>query len=308
VEPLPPTESANEAAASSTGDRQGSQAPESARQAQAGTKFDLSQAEVHARGQKSAPVQPPKAKKGDSNVLYIEGSASIVPFAALEAFWRALWSILAAALGTHRTEVLYTPAAQLQEGQLMASAHYWMSPELVDLLASPSGWARLQLGLRMLCDPYLWQTDKLCARYPEQPWQELLETVRAARDEILGPKLPCQVEVEFSRIGQVAKLGPELAPCRPVLETVRTEYLTGRSVGFKLDEVHLMHFSTKSGHASVDVEFKPGKESIKEVRDVSREHAPIIKVEVEVLRHDDVVVTRTLKSTTVICESLFQED
>jgi hypothetical protein len=247
TEPAPPTEAPTDATAAAPGAHHGSQAAEPAKPSPAGAKFDLSQAELHARGKKSAPVQPPTPKKGDSNVLYIEGAAAVVPFAALEAFWRALWSIIAAALGVDRTNVLYAPAAQLQDGQLMASAHYWMSSALVELLATPDGWAMVDLGLRMLSDPYLWQDGKLDARFRGQPWQKLLETVRSARDEIAGPKLPCQVDVEFSRIGQVITIGPELAPCRPPVETVNTEYLTGRSVGFKLDEVHLMHFSTKNG-------------------------------------------------------------
>lgn len=299
AEPAPPA-----SADAPTGGQQ--EAP--AKPSPAGAKFDLSEAELHARGKKSATVQPPKPKKGDTNVLYIEGAAAVVPFAALEAFWRALWSIIAAALGVERASVLYAPAAQLQDGQLMASAHFWMTSDLLDSLATTDGWSMVDLGLRLVGDPYLWQEDRLGARYSGQPWQKMLEAVRAARDEIAGQKLPCQVDVEFSRIGQVITIGPELAPCRPPVVTVKTEYATGRGVGFLLNEVHLMHFSTKNGHASDNLEFKPDKAMIKHVRDVSREHAPIIEVELEVLRHDDVVVTRTLKGIKVISESLFSDD
>jgi hypothetical protein len=297
-----------ELVAASTGDPKRSQAAGAGKASPESRRFDLSLAEIHARGKKSAPVQPPKSKRDDGNVLYIEGAASKVPFASLEGFWRALWSIIAAALGVERTAVLYSPAAQLQDGQLMASAHYWTSPELTDLLATPGGWARVDLGLRMLCDPYLWQTENLEARYGEKPWQDMLETVRSGRDEITGPRLPCQVDIEFSRIGQVITIGPDLAPCRPPTETVKLEKVTGRSVGFLLNEVHLMHFSRKNGHAAFDIQFKPDKAAIKKVRDVSREHAPIIEVNVEVLLHDDVVVTRTLKGIKVISKSLFSED
>ena len=295
------------AAPSSIVDRQESLTPESLNESTAGTPFDLVQTELHARGKKSAPVQPPNAKKGDSSVLYIEGVASMVPFAALDAFWRALWSIQAAALGVDRAAVQYAPAAQLERGHLMASAHYSMCPELVDRLAEPAAWSKVDLGLRLLRDPYLWDAEKLGNRYPGQPWEEMLQAVRAARDEISGPKLACEIEVEFTRIGQVLTLDPELAPCRPPVKTLNEEKLIGRSVGFKLAEVYLMHFSMKNGHASIDLEFKPGEDAIKQVRDASREHAPLLEVEVEVLRHDDVVVSRTLKSMKVICESLFRD-
>jgi hypothetical protein len=284
------------------------QAEAPAKPSPAGAKFDLSQAELHARGQKSAPVQPPKPQKGNSNVLYIEGAASTVPFSALDSVWRALWSIFAAVLGVDRTQVHYAPAIQLEGGQLLASAHYWMSSDLVERLAVPESWAKLDLGLRMFCDSALWQDDKLEARYAGQPWQELLETIRTARDEIAGAKLPCAVDVEFTRIGRVITIGPGLAPNRAPAEDVRIEFPAGRSVGFKFNEVHLMHFATKKGHASVDVVFKPDDELIKQVRQVSQELAPLIEVELEVRRQDGVIVSRTLKSIKVIVDSLFPED
>ena len=158
------------AAPSSTVDRQESLTPESLNESTAGTPFDLVQTELHARGKKSAPVQPPNAKKGDSSVLYIEGVASMVPFAALDAFWRALWSIQAAALGVDRAAVQYAPAAQLERGHLMASAHYSMCPELVDRLAEPATWAKVDLGLRLLRDLHLWDADrgKRCSRPSER--------------------------------------------------------------------------------------------------------------------------------------------
>ena len=94
----------------------------------------------------------------------------MVPFAALDAFWRALWSIQAAALGVDRAAVQYAPAAQLERGHLMASAHYSMCPELVHRLAEPATWAKVDLGLRLRRDLHLWDADrgKRCSRPSER--------------------------------------------------------------------------------------------------------------------------------------------
>lgn len=283
----------------------GGQSKALAKPSTADGQFDLSEAELHARGRKSATVKPPALKKGDSNVVYIQGTAAAVPFAGLESFWRAFWSIVAAALRVDRAALRFAPAAQLQDDQLMASAHLWLGEQVLESLATPESWSRVELGLRMLCDPSLWQEDRLDARYGGHPWQEMLEAVRAARDEISAQKLPCAVDVEFSRINKLITIGPELAPCRPPLVTVKTECVIGRSVGFLMNDVHLMHFARKFGNASETFVFKPTDEMRDQVRDVSRKYAPLIEVELEVVRHGDVVVTSTIQRIGVVNESLF---
>lgn len=272
------------------------------------SRIDFDRVDIHARGLKAAETQPPVEKPGAEGVILIQGAAGKVPFGPLDGVWRAIWAILKRARDSVEADVIYSPAMQIADGKLMASAIYSTGLDSADSPVHAEVLRKLELGTRLLQDPCLWSIEDLEARYANLPWQEMVETVRSARDEISGEALPCAIEIEHLATRRILSVGPALAPSRPIPERPVKEIVRGYCVGHLFAEDFHISVGKKLGQKAVRIDFKPTTEMISRVESVIGANRPLIEVKVDVMYRAELVVSRTLTDLRILAESLLVLD
>ena len=267
-------------------------------------RFDPSLGQVHLRSGKRVRVRPDRLHAGDGKDVFLPAKMSGIPWPALEALYRSFWIVLSAALGVPREAIKYASGERIQGTYLYSAASYHLTEDDAAKLDDAKVQQRIDVGMALLGDRYLWVPAELPSRYPGLPWQEMLQACQGARDEVASVRLPCSVSAEFKGAHRQLGIEPELAPKRPATIHKETVTETGHSNGYRHRYDHKLFFAKNDGKPPVEIVYEQ-QTMLERVIAVSGADPPWIEVKYEVERHDGVVVSRYLLSLEVKNDSLF---
>ncbi len=224
-------------------------------------KFDPTEGQVILQSATCVKVSPDRLQGGGAKDVFLPARMSGIPWAGLESLYRAFWIVLSAALGVSREDVKCATGERIAGTYLYSAASYQLTPEDLTRLGEADVRRRLEVGIALLGERYLWVPTELASRFADLPWQEMLSACQQARDEVKAKKLPCQVGVEFEGGGLSFVLVPELAPRRPAKVDTREVTEVGHSHGYLYRRNHKLHFSKGDSHDPVDISFPPRQNS-----------------------------------------------
>ena len=131
--------------------------------------IDSSHGQVYIQGVKGLTVQSDKIQSFRGQELFLPAKMSGIPWPALEAFYRAFWIILAAALGLNRVDIKYMVGGKIQGKNLFSASAYKLSGEDEGKLNRHEVRERIKTGVELICERFLWVTNELSIRYPDRP-------------------------------------------------------------------------------------------------------------------------------------------
>jgi hypothetical protein len=267
--------------------------------------IEAGSAEAHVTllSSESVRVRPDLLRGSNGSDLFLPAKMSAIPWNVLERLYRAFWIVLAAALGVSRESIKFASGERIVGMHLHSAASYLLSSVDALRLAEPAVRARLEVAIALMAEQKLWVSVDLQSLYPSLPWQDMVEAVRQARDEVKAKRLPCQVAGDIKGVGLTFVLGPDLAPQRPAKVSKRDCTEVGHCNGFRHRYDQKLYFAKNDGNPPVDITFDEERFLDKVMR-VARRDPPWIEVKYEEVRHDDVVVSRVLLSLEVTQPSL----
>ena len=253
---------------------------------------------------KGTMVRRDRLGSESGNDIFLPAKMSAIPWPVHECVYRAFWIVFSAALGVPRETVKHVCGERIVGTQIYSAATYSVLRRDAVRLGADDVRGRLQIGIALLGDPDLWVQRKLESRYSELLMNEMLPACRSARDEIKNKSLPCQISLVVPSADLSICIGPDLAPKRPAREDQRLVTEVGHSHGFVYRREHKLHFAKNEGHDFADIYYDE-QPFLELVIAVSCANPPLIEVEYEEKRHDDVVVSRILQKLKIKTESLF---